>query len=470
MDITEICFLTAAELSTLINHGDLSPLEVVDAHLRRIDELEPTLNSFITVLSQEARVTAGVLEEEAARGYYRGPLHGIPLGLKDVYDTKGIRTTFGCEYYADRVPKQDSTTVERLREAGAVSLGKLNLHTLEFGPLGENKYYGDMHNPWDITRHTGGSSGGSASAVASGECTVAMGTDSGGSIRVPASLCGIVGLKTTFGLLSRHGLMELSPNMDHHGPMARSVADCAMVLGAIVGKDDRDPWMARYQEQDYMGALTGDVEGVRIGLVKEFFELPVDSEVRDAVYKSMDVLDSLGAIVREVSWPMYLHATAASTAILLADTSASLQELAMEHGDKIDLSVRNKIESGMFIPVTKYIRAKQASAMINKESYDLLTEVDILAGPTVPTTAPKIDDDVVQVGDTKMPKAAAVLQYTRVYNLNGLPTISVPCGFSESGLPIGLQLAGRAFDEVTVLKVAHAYEQATSWHQRRPPL
>ena len=470
MDGTELCFMSASELAPLIRQGDLSPVEVVDAHLERIEELEPTLNSFITVLSEEARAAAVELEREAGRGEYRGPLHGVPLGIKDVYDTRGVRTTFGCEYYADRIPQADSTTVERLREAGAVSMGKLNLHTLEFGPLGENGYFGDMHNPWDATRHTGGSSGGSASAVASGECTVAMGTDSGGSIRVPASLCGIVGLKTTYGLLSRHGLMELSPAMDHHGPMTRTVADCAMVLSAIVGADDRDPWMARRPVEDYAEALTGEVKGLRIGLVKEFFELPIDPEVRDAVHKSMDVLDELGAIVEDVSWPMYLEATAASTAVLVADTASSLRDLVMEHGDKVDSPVRSRIESGMFIPVTKYIRAKQASTLINKESYDLLSGVDILAGPTAPITAPEIAQQMVDVGGTEMPKGAAVLQYTRVYNLNGLPTISVPCGFSEAGLPIGLQLAGRAFDEATVLQVAHAYEQATSWHKRRPPV
>ena len=470
MDAKEICFLSASELSNLIRQGDLSPVEVIDAHLKRIEELEPTLNSFITVLAEEARAAAVKLEREVRLGEYRGPLHGIPLGLKDVYDTKGVRTTMGCEPYADRIPKEDSTTVERLREAGAVSLGKLNLHTLEFGPLGENDYYGDMHNPWDTTRNTGGSSGGSASAVASGECTVAMGTDSGGSVRVPASLCGIVGLKTTHGLLSRHGLMELSPTMDHHGPMTRTVADCAMVLSAIVGADDRDPWMVRRPALDYATALTGEVKGLVVGLVKEFFELPIDPEIRDAVHKSMDVLDGLGAIVEEVSWPMYLQATAASTAVLIADTASSLRDLVMGHGAKIDPSVRSRIESGMFIPVDKYIRAKQASTLINKESYDLLNRVDILAGPTVAITAPKIDEEMVQVGDTRMRKANAVLQYTRVYNLNGLPTISVPCGFSESGLPIGLQLAGRAFDEATVLRVAHAYEQATPWNKRRPPV
>ena len=466
----ELCFRSAAELGRLIRDRQVSPVEVTQAHLQRIEELEPGLNSFITLLPEQATEAARKSEEEIQQGNYRGPLHGVPLGLKDAYETRGIRTTFGCKVYDGNVPDEDSTTAVRLREAGAILLGKLNLHTLEFGTTGQNGYYGDMHNPWDTSRYTGGSSGGSASAVATGECAIAMGSDSGGSIRMPAGLCGIVGLKTTFGRLSRHGLMELSPTMDHHGPMTRTVEDCALVLNAIVGYDPKDPRSSKAPVPDYTGVLTGNVKGLRIGVIKEFFQVPLDPEVRQAVERAVGVLDDLGAVVTEVSWPMYHYAGAISSAILLADVAGSLRQLVLEHGSDIDATVRQRIEAGFFIPITRYLQAQRARAILNRQSYDLLKQVDILAGPTLAVPAPKIGDAEVTVAGKKMQMPAALTQYTRSYNLNGLPTISVPCGFSSNNLPIGLQLAGRAFDEETVLRIAHAYEQATDWHKRRPPL
>ena len=335
---------------------------------------------------------------------------------------------------------------------------------------GENDYYGDMHNPWDVTRHTGGSSGGSGAAVAAGGCTIATGSDSGGSVRMPAGLCGIVGLKTTFGRLSRHGLMGLSPTMDHHGPMTRTVGDCALMLQVMAGHDSKDPHSSKVSVPDYTRALTGDIKNLRVGLVKEFFEVPVDPEVKQTVQTALEVLESLGAKVEEVSWPMFHYSHAVSTAILLADVAESLQKLVQQHGPRIGKAVRCRIESGFFVPVAKYIQAQRARALLNKECYDLLQQVDILAGPTLPITAPTIGEEEVQVGDTRMPTVPALVTYTRAHNLTGLPAITVPCGFSASGLPIGLQLAGRAFDEETVLRVAHAYEQATPWHNRRPSI
>ncbi len=470
MGSEELCFLSAAELGALIQQRKVSPVEVVEAHLQRIEALEPRLNSFITLLPDEARAAARRAEEEVQQGTSRGPLHGIPLGLKDVYHTKGIRTTFGCQVFDSYKPSEDSTTVVKLSEAGAITLGKLNLHTLEFRATGENDYYGDMHNPWDVTRHTGGSSGGSGAAVAAGGCTIATGSDSGGSVRMPAGLCGIVGLKTTFGRLSRHGLMGLSPTMDHHGPMTRTVGDCALMLQVMAGHDSKDPHSSKVSVPDYTRALTGDIKNLRVGLVKEFFEVPVDPEVKQTVQTALEVLESLGAKVEEVSWPMFHYSHAVSTAILLADVAESLQKLVQQHGPRIGKAVRCRIESGFFVPVAKYIQAQRARALLNKECYDLLQQVDILAGPTLPITAPTIGEEEVQVGDTRMPTVPALVTYTRAHNLTGLPAITVPCGFSASGLPIGLQLAGRAFDEETVLRVAHAYEQATPWHNRRPSI
>ena len=470
MATEELCFLPAAELGSLLRQKKLSPVELVEAHLQRTEALEPTLNSFITLLPEEARAEDRRAEEAIQKGDYRGPLHGIPFAVKDVIDTAGIRTTLGCALYDRRLPQEDSTTVTRLREAGAILMGKLNLHTLELGPTGENETYGDMHNPWDVTRHTGGSSGGSASAAAAGECTLTLGTDTGGSIRMPAGLCGVVGLKTTFGRLSLHGLMGLSPTMDHYGPMVRTVEDCALMLRVIAGHDPKDPRSSKVPVPDYKKALTGKVAGLRIGFVKEFFEIPVDPEVKQAVQAALKLLEELGATVVEVSWPMFHYAFAISTAILAADTAGSLRQLVLEHGPEIDTTIRSRIESGLFIPVARYLQAQRARALLDQQSYDLLKQVDILAGPTLPVTAPNIGQREVQVGDTTMPTGLALPQYTRAYNLNGLPAISLPCGFSTSGLPIGLQLAGRAFDEETVLRVAHAYEQATPWHKQHPSL
>ena len=398
-------------------------------------------------------------------------MHGVPLGLKDAYDTRGLRTTYGCQVYDDQVPDDDSTTAVRLREAGAVLIGKLNLHTLEFGPTGRNEFYGDMHNPWDVDRYAGGSSGGSGSAVSAGQVTVAMGSDSGGSVRIPASLCGIVGLKTTYGLLSGHGLMGLSPTMDHHGPMTRTVEDNAMVLKSIAGYDPKDTWSATRPVPDYSAALTGDIKGLRVGVVREQFGAPMDPEVKELVQTATQVFEELGATVVEVSWPMFNYSAAISTAILLADTANALGDLVRNHGPKIEDLVRSRVESGAFVPVASYLKAQHARSLHNRQCYDLLDRrVDVLVGPTVPVAAPPIGDDEVQVGDTTLPTVLALLQYTRAHNLTGLPAISVPCGLTNDNLPVGLQIVGRAYDEETVYRAAHAYEQATTWHERRPPV
>ena len=464
----ELYFRSAAELGPLIRDKKVSPVEVTQACLRRAEEVEPRLNSFITLLSDQALQAARKAEREILRGQYRGALHGIPLGLKDVYETRGIRTTFGCKVYDDYIPEEDSTTWVRLREAGAILLGKLNLHTLQYGPTGQNDYYGDMHNPWEPSRYTGGSSGGSASAAATGECIAAMGTDSGGSIRIPAGLCGIVGLKTTFGRLSRHGLLQLSESMDHHGPMTRTVRDCALVLNVIAGHDPKDPGSSKAPVPDYAKKLNGDIKGLRIGVPKEFFQVPIASEVRLALERVWETFAELGGIITEVSWPLFLYAQSISGAVLTSDVAENLRQLVLASGSDIDPRVRHRIESGFFIPATRYLQAQRARTVLNRQSHTLLKEVDILAGPTVAVTAPPIGDVEIRVGGTPMHVVNALTQYTRAYNLNGLPAISIPCGFSKGGLPIGLQLAGRPFDEETVLRVAYAYEQATSWKERQP--
>ncbi len=470
MDTTELCYLSAGQLSRLIQSKEVSPVEVVEAHLTRIDALEPTLNSFITLLPDQAMAAARRAEQDIQAGQYRGPLHGIPLGLKDLYYARGVRNTSGSRIFDDFVPDFDCTVAARFNEAGTILLGKLNLHQFAFGPTGENPDYGHMHNPWNPDLIAGGSSGGSGSAAAAGECTLTMGTDTGGSIRIPSALCGLAGLKPTYGRVSRHGISVLSWSLDHPGPMTRTVKDCALVMNAIAGYDPNDPASANVPVPDYTRALTGDIKGLRVGVPKEYFEVPVAPQVEQSVRRAIDVLGELGATVTEVSWPMYHYAPAISSAILMAEAAAYHSRLVRARGPQIAPAVRLRIEAGLFISAADYVQAQQARTLFDRQSRDIFNDVDILAGPMEPITAHKIGATEVQVGDVTVGSVPALTQYTRAFNLNGFPAATVPCGFSDEGMPIGLQLAGRPFDEETVLRTAHAYEQATEWHGRRPPL
>ena len=470
MDNTDLCYLSAGQLSRLIGKKELSPVEVVEAHLARIDALEPVLNSFITLLPEQAMGAARRAEKEIQAGKYRGPLHGVPLGLKDLYYVKGVRNTSGSRIFDDFYPGFDCTIATRFKEAGTILMGKLNLHQFAYGPTGENPDYGHMHNPWNPELIAGGSSGGSGSAAASGQCTLTMGSDTGGSIRIPSALCGLVGLKPTYGRLSRHGLTALSWCLDHPGPMARTVEDCALAMNAVAGYDPEDPASSKLPVPDYTRDLTGDVKGLRVGVPKEYFEVSLDPQVERAVRRAIDVLADLGATVTEVSWPMFHLSAPISTAILMAEAAACHGQLVRTRGAQLAPPVRLRLEAGLFISAADYLQAQRARSLFCRQSRDLLREVDVLAGPTEPVTAHKIGDSKVQVGDSVMGSIPALTQYTRAFNLTGFPAITVPCGFSEDGLPIGLQLAGRPFEEETVLRAAHAYEQATDWHKRRPVL
>ena len=470
MEPLEICYMSAGQLSGLIRNKELSPVEVVDAHLARIEATEPVLNSFITLLPEEARSAARRAESDIQRGNYKGPLHGIPVGLKDLFNTAGVRTTSGSKLFDNFIPDQDCTVAAKFRVAGAILLGKLNMHQFAFGPTGENPDYGHMHNPWNPELISGGSSGGSGSATAAGQCTITTGSDTGGSVRIPAALCGIVGLKPTYGLVSRAGLTPLSWSLDHPGPMVRTVEDAALSLNVMAGYDPKDVASARVDVPDYTTALTGDVRGLRIGVPQEYFDAPLDPQVGQAVRDALNVLESLGATVTEISFPMFPDAQPISTAILTAEAAAYHRDLLVKDGDQLYPPVRLRLEAGLFISSADYLRAQQARTMFDRQARQLLEEVDLLAGPTEPVTAPQLLATRVQAGEHMVGTTAALTQYTRPYNITGFPAISIPCGFSESGLPYALQLAGRPFDELTVLRAAHAYEQATNWGQRRPPL
>jgi len=468
MNPEEICYLGAGELSRLIQKREISPVEIVKAHLNRIESLEPILNSFITLLADQAMEAARQAEKEIQAGRYRGPLHGIPLGLKDLFYTKGIRTTSGSKIFDTFIPNVDGTVVTKLKEAGTLLLGKLNMHPFAYGPTGENQEYGHMHNPWNPELITGGSSGGSGSAAASGQCTLTMGSDTGGSVRIPAALCGLVGLKPTYGRVSRYGLTPLAWSQDHVGPMARSVKDCALAMNAIAGYDPNDPTSMDAPVPDYSRTLTGEIRGLRIGVPKEYFEIPIDSRVKEQFWKAMGRLGELGAVISEVSWPMFHDSMAIASTIQMSEATAYHSDLIKAHGPRIYPPVRLRLEAGFFISAIDYIQAQRARALFYHQSLRLFEKVDLLAGPTVPVTAFKIGLDKVKVGQANVGAISLLTQYTRPFNLNGFPAITLPCGFSDDGLPIGLQLAGRPFEEEMVLRLAHAYEASTDWHLRRP--
>ena len=469
MNTKDLCYLTAGRLSRLIEKKEVSPVEVIDAHIARIEALEPRLNSFITFVPERAREEASKAEKEIVAGRYRGPLHGIPLGLKDLYYVKGLPNTGGTKLFEDFIPDFDSTVAEKLSAAGTILLGKLNMHPLAYGPTGENEEYGPMHNPWNTERITGGSSGGSGSSAAAGQCTLTMGSDTGGSIRIPSALCGLAGLKPTYGRASRHGLTVLAWSQDHPGPLVRSVEDCALVMNATAGYDPNDPTSVDLPVPDYTKALAGNIRGLRIGVPREYFEVPIDGSVKDTVLKGIRKLEELGATVSEVSWPMYHQAAPIANTIQMAEATAYHQKLIKEKGPRIWHPVRLRLEAGFFISAVDYVQAERARALFTRQSLELMKKVDLLAGPTVPVVAFKIGTNEMKIGDKTIKAIPLLTQYTRPFNINGFPAISIPCGFCD-GLPVGLQLAGRPFEEETVLRAAHAYEEATDWHLQRPPV
>ena len=463
-------FLTIADASRLIAAGDLSPVELIDAHLRRIEETDGRLNSFITLLADEAMAVAARAEQALVDGKEPGPLHGIPIGLKDLYDVAGVPTTVGSKILREFVPRRDAAVTERFEEAGAIIMGKLQLHEFALGATSVNPHDGPARNPWDTDRVTGGSSGGSGSAVAAGQCMAALGSDTGGSIRIPSTLCGIVGLKPTFGRVSRRGVYPLSHTLDTVGPMTRTVRDAAIVLNVIAGHDPGDSSSSRRPVEDYTVDLERGVGGMRVGIPRNYFFDLVDPEVEQAVLQAARTLEGLGASVDQVSIPAFEHAVPISGPILLSEAASVHVERLRRCPDDIGADVLARLLQGALTPAIDYVKAQQARTVFNRRVADVMTDFDLLLAPTAPVTAPRIDDASVEIDGVKIPVLALLPRLTRGFNICGVPVVSVPCGFSESGMPIGMQLAGRPFEEAAVLRAAHAYEQATSWHRRRPPI
>lgn len=470
MTSSDLHYLTIGEAASLIESKQISPVELVSAHLDRIRRTDKQLNSFITLLAEEATAAAASAEAEIRNGDYRGFLHGIPIGLKDLYYTKGIRTTVGSKIMRDFIPDYDAAVTERFRDAGAVLMGKLQMHEFALGATSENPHDGAARNPWDTTRITGGSSGGSGSSVAAGQCMAALGSDTGGSIRIPASACGIVGHKPTFGRVSRIGVFPLANSLDTVGPMTRSVRDAAIVMNVIAGYDERDQSSADRPDEDFTRLLGQDIAGLRIGAPQEYFYDMIDDEVSAAVQKAARQLEGIGAHVEECSIPALNDSISISGAILLTEAAEIHLDNLRKRADDFGSDVRGRLEEGAMTPAVSYIAAQRARAEFNRAIAEAMKTYDILLAPTTALGAPKLGDRTIEVGGVREAKLAIMPRLTRPHNICGIPTVSVPCGFTSDGLPIGMQLAARPFEDALALQVAYAYEQATDWRLRHPEL
>jgi aspartyl-tRNA(Asn)/glutamyl-tRNA(Gln) amidotransferase subunit A len=462
MNEQEICFLDIASLGELYRRRALSPVEVTQAVLDRIGRLNGTLNAFITVLADSALEQARQAEKELGEGVDRGPLHGVPVSLKDIFDTAGVRTTAASRIWRDRVPEQTATTAQRLTDAGAILVGKCNLLEFAYGIVHPD--YGQCGNPWNVNRTSGGSSSGSAASVAAGMGWGSLGTDTGGSIRIPASYCGIVGLKATYGRVSRHGVAPLSWSLDHVGTLTRTVEDAAIVLQAIAGYDPLDFTSARDAVPDYRVNLRDGVSGLRLGVLEQHMGDDLYPGVADVTQKAIDELERAGMRVNTVRIPSLEQADPAMLVAILPEATVIHEEWLRSRPEDYAEMTRQQLELGALMPAVDYVRVQQYRRRLFVEFLDVLRDVDVLASPTVAWEAPK-EDPTVAAGE-----GAAEARRTGPYNLVGLPAITVPCGFGRDGLPLGLQIAGKPMAEALVLRVAYAYEQRAGWFRQHPPL
>jgi len=458
---TDLTKLSIREAGELVRRKAISPVELTRACLLRIEQLNPALNAFITVTAEQAMAQAREAEAEVRRGRWRGPLHGIPVGLKDNIDTAGVRTTLASAIFKDRVPSADAEVVRRLKSAGAVLLGKQNLHEVAFGTTAAVSYFGPVLNPWQPDRIAGGSSGGSAAAVAAGLCFGAVGTDAGGSIRVPSGYCGIVGLKPTYGLVGMRGAGEEGWwSMNHVGPMCRSVADAALLLSAIAGYDPRDSTSIEAPIPDYTAALRAKVSALRLAAPREVFYDKLDPEIEAAMSKALGVLRSLTAGLREVSLQPISGTIAAD--IVLAENYAFHAPYFAKTPQLYHASISRNLRQGSEVTTAVYIQARRELDGARRAIGAIFSAVDLLVTPTTAVLPPTIEEAV------RLGIELELIRNTAPFNTYGLPTISIPCGFTSSGLPVGMQISGPRFGEAKVLALAHAYQQATDWHTRRP--
>ncbi len=468
--MTDITSLPASDLAQRIAGKELSATEAVGEFVARADALEPKVGAFITRTSEQAMADARAADAELAAGQSRGPLHGVPFGIKDIYWSAGVTTTSGSPLDVEFVPDEDATAVRLLREAGAIPIGKVNTVEFAFGPTGQNSTYGMPRNPWGEGRMPGGSSSGTGAGIGSGFFPMGLGSDTGGSIRIPSALCGISGIKPTFGLVSRYGVTPLSHSLDTAGPMARTVEDLALMLNVLAGPDERDSVSITAPQVDYVASLQGGIGGLRIGVPVQYVWEPLDTDVALAFEAAMRTLEGLGAQVMEISLPELDWTPPIAAGITIAEATMAHGARVLEYGDRMDQVTRRRFESGFFVPATAYAKAQQARVKYARAVAQALTRVDLIAMPTVATPAPLAEQDTLTLGGVEIASREALLRLTRVFNLARMPSASVPCGFSPDGLPIGLMLGGARLNDALVLRASHTYQTATDWHLHEPSL
>ncbi len=466
-DTTDVTSLSLKDAAEQLRRKRISPVELTESCLTRIQRLNPVLNAFITVTPESALASAREAEAEIQRGRWRGPLHGMPIALKDLFDTAGVKTTAASALYKDRVPAEDAEVVRKLKAVGAVILGKTNMHEFAYGGTSAVSYFGAVHNPWDVARVAGGSSGGSAAAVASELCYGALGSDTAASIRQPAAFCGIAGLKPTYGLVSTRGVIPLSWTFDHVGPLARTVADAAIMLQTIAGYDPTDVSSRQMSIPDYGAALWSKVASLRVGVAREFFFADLDPDIEAATNEALRVLQNLTTGLRDVTLP------ASGQEQLRAVVRAA--EAYAYHADFVERSPEAyqpetllRVRAGMDVKIPAYIQGRREVDLARRTVGKVFETVDVIVTPTTAVPPPMLADVAKDVS-TSMALGARTIRNTPPFNVYGWPTMSVPCGFTRSGVPIGLQISGPSAGDAVVLRLAHAYEQATDWHTRRPP-
>ena len=463
---TNLIYLSLADAAKLVEKREVSPVDLTEACIARSEALDGALHAYLTMTFETALKEARVAADEIAAGRYRGPLHGIPFAIKDLYETAGVRTTAGSQLREHFVPAEDARTVELLKQAGIIMLGKLNLHEWAMGGTNVNEYYPTPRNPWDTERVTGGSSGGSGVALAAGYCYGSLGTDTRGSIRIPAALCGITGIKPTWGRVSIRGIIPLNWSLDHSGPMARSAEDCALILNAIAGYDERDPTSADLPVPDYAASLESSrLDGVRIGVPRNFFldKDVVEPVMVETIQSARQTLASLGAEVTDVDFPRDIEFSSSSA--FFAEAESYHEKQFKEHPEMYGKTIQERMRANSGITGVAYVRDRWRQLEVQQGVRNLMRDVDLILTPTSPVLAPKIAEV-----DTTIPGATLLGRNTSPFNIAGIPTISIPAGFSPQGQPIGVQLSGRWWEEGLVLRAAHAFQQVTDWHLRRPPL
>lgn len=455
--------LTIEHLAPRLAAGEVSPVEVTEAYLARIEAREPDLNAFIRVTADTALAQARAAEAEFRAGRYRGPLHGVPIGIKDLFDVAGLPTTAGSRLFLNHVATEDAPSVARLRAAGVVFLGKLNMHEVAYGVTGDSSYFGATRNPWDTGRSPGGSSSGSAAAVAAGLCAAATGTDTGGSIRMPATLCGIVGLKPTYGRVSKRGVLPLSFSLDHVGPMARSIYDVAVMLQALAGYDPRDPASIERPVPSFTANLARGVRGLTIAVDPDYSLVGATDDVLDGLRHTLDILRHEGATVIEVSLPRLAGATKAALDILNAEASAFHEERLKTRPDEFQPDVVSRLQLGFQVSGMDYGRAVQLRAELAHDFEVVFDQADIFLAPGTAVPAPIRGATEAFIHGAPVNMREAIARYTRPFNLLGLPVLAVPSGISAEGLPVGVQLVGRAWDEATLLRAGRVLEGNRPW-------